>query len=273
MGAVTVVRAMAVYDGKLWCGGVGGEIWTFDGTDWALQASGAWAVCSNLVTFDGRIYGTFTLPYPAGGEVRYSTGGEWTTDEVIAWPRTFMYLCEYDGNLYVVDDAVRVWRREEPDYVQIWAAGGGTPSNMAVYDGKLWLARGPDGKVYSSEGGEFSLEYDGSDGDPWYIASYGGELWVGLYGDTQVFRYDGVSWSEEGFDDFRRIRALAAVGGQLWIGTGYYARVYAWDGEVYCLDFQPSVATSQHDTYVFCEFNGDVYAGTSCGGHVFRLTA
>ena len=273
MGNLSVIRAMVEYDGKLWVGGVGDEIWTFDGSDWTLQASGDWAVCTDLVAFGGRICGAFTLPYPAGGEVRYSTGGAWTTDEVIAWPRTFMYLCEYDGDLYVVDDALKVWRRAEPDYMEIWDGGWGTPSNMAVYGGKLWLARGPDGKVYSSSGGAFSLEYDGTDGEAWDIAVYEGELFVGLTGTAQVFRYDGASWSEEGFDDFRRIRGFGVAGGYLWIGTGYYARVYAWDGEVYTLDFQAPIATSEDDTHTFCEFNGDVYAGTSCGGHVYRLTA
>lgn len=269
MGNLTVVRAMAEYDGLLWIAGNGGQMYTWDGVDMTLALEGDWSWITDLVVFDGLLWAAVTLPAPGGGQVWCYDGVEWIVDGSIAWPRTFLYLREYDGDLYVVTDDVELYRRDVPDYVSVFDAGGGSASNMVVYDGLLWLARGPDGRVYSFDGDEGALEYDGLDGSAWNMASYAGELWVGLEGTWNIFRYDGVDWTQQVFKDFRRVKSFRVVGDYLFIGTGYYARVYAWDGQNYVLDYQPPGAKSTHDTHVMCEYGGDLYIGTNIKGGVF----
>lgn len=269
MGNISTVRALAVYDGKLWAGGVGGEIWSFDGASWSLEKSGSWSVISDFVVFDGKLWATVTLPAPAGGEIWYWDGATWTVDEAVAFPRTWLYFGVYGGSLFCVQDDVQVFERVAGAWSSSLDAGGGSASKMAVHDGKLWVARGPDAKVWSFDGVDWVEEYDGSDGSAWAIASYGGELWVGLDGTHQIFRYDGVDWVEQEFTDFRRVRGFDVAMGYLWIGTGWYARAYAWDGEDYVLDTQPAGAKRDNDTFVFCEYAGDLYLGTNIGGRVF----
>lgn len=269
MGNVSTVRALAVYDGKLWAAGVGPEIWSFDGSDWALEKSGSWSVISDLVVFDGLLWATVTLPFPAGGEIWYYDGATWTVDESVAFPRTWFYFGIYDGALFCTLDDVHVFERVAGNWVSSFDAGGGSASKMATYDSKLWLARGPDAKVWSYDSVDWVQEYDGTDGSAWAIASYGGELWVGLDGTYQIFRYDGVDWVEQDFTDFQRVRGFGVAIGYLWIGTGYYARAYAWDGESYVLDTQPADANRDHDTFVFVEYAGDLYLGTDIDGRVY----
>jgi hypothetical protein len=268
------VRALAAYDGKLWAAGVGGEIWAYDGATWSLVKSGSWSAITDLVVYDGKLWAAVTLPFPAGGEVWYWDGATWTVDEVIAWPRAFRYLAVYGNDLWGVTDDVELYLRGALDWESVWDAGGGSASNMAVHDGLLWLARGPDAKVWSFDGEEATLEYDGSDGSAWAVASFGGELWVGLDGTYQIFRYDGVDWVEQDFVDFRRVSGFGVALGYLWIGTGWYARAYAWDGTDYVLDTQPADANRDDNTYVFCEYAGDLYLGTNIDGRVYvRKTA
>ena len=269
LGNISVVRAMAVYDGKLWAAGVGGEIWSYDGSDWVLEKSGSWSVITDLVAFEGKLWAAVVLPYPEGGQVWYYDGATWTVDETIAWPRYFAYLCEYASDLWGVTDDVELFLRHSLAWESYFDAGGGSSSNMAVHDGLLWLARGPDGKVWSFDTEEATLRYDGPDGNAWTTASYGGSLWVGLDKTHQIFRYDGVDWTDYDFADYHRVRAMAVALGYLWIGTGWYGRVYAWDGESYVLDSQPADANRDHDTLAFCEFGGDLYYGTNIDGRVY----
>jgi trimeric autotransporter adhesin len=206
----TMVRTVAVYDGKLFAGGwftragdvAASCIASWDGVAWSPVGSGMNNLVRSLGVFDGNLYagGWFSR---AGG-VYASCVAKWNGE---AWSPLGSGMDDWVHDALLVRDGVLMvggWFME---------AGGVGVGHVARWDGAAWsaLEQAPPG--------------NGLNGNVYASVAVGGDLIVG--GDftrvdgihaSRVARWDGTAWSRYGTGMNRPVRAVCIYNGDLVAG-------------------------------------------------------
>jgi trimeric autotransporter adhesin len=247
-GVGNSVRALCVFDGKLYVGGLfttlgdgvtsASRIAAWDGSDWSTLPSGV----GNGVSSDVLALSVFAGKLYVGGQFTSLGDGATTARRIAAWDGSawstlgmgenngvsggVLALTVFSGRLFVGGSFIALGDGASANRIAAWDGAAwsnltvgrsngvlGVVNALSVFGGKLVV------------GGSFATLGDGTTSAK-YIAEYNGSTWANL----TVGRSNGLSST---------VSALAAFGGRLFIG-GFFTTlgdgvtpakyIAAWDG-------------------------------------------
>jgi hypothetical protein len=291
---VQVIPALAVFDGKLYAGGMSNtqsnaHLFVFDGNDWsdidfASKVGVAVNMIESLEVFNGQLFiGARTFNGTTYNSRVYSSyDGTTFTQDFSGFGNYFQSgigdLAIHDGELYATVSVSNgeVFKRIGANN---WVSVGGAftssqmPRALASYQGSLYVGTNLSGAVVSRWNGstwELAGNLTTLLGIPqtsvWSLAADGNTLYAGPVGtmalvSSTIPAFDGTDWvASQSVIGNTRVRE---VNGQVWAG--------ALDGKIYRNVDGTWQAMGQIPNYAFdfAEYKGNIYAAGS-DGKVYR---
>jgi len=263
-GAEEYIFALAAYNGKLYAGqgnGTGnGDVYVYDGVSWSLSYDGAQEAIYSLAVYNGKLYAG--QGYSTGdGDVLVFDGSTWGVSLDNPFVSYVYAMTEFQGKLYAAFSSPgSVYSFDGSSWTKVYDYNT-TLADMAVYDGKLYLAAMYYILVF--DGNYWGITYDAGATYVKKLAVYNNRLYAGLGGSTgtgDVLVYDGKSWamSFDGTQEY--IVSLFPHDGRLYAGQGSGTgdgRIYVLNGATWTLAY----SGLQEYIYSMAAYNGKLYAG------------
>ncbi|OGH46807.1 MAG: hypothetical protein A3B47_01560 [Candidatus Levybacteria bacterium RIFCSPLOWO2_01_FULL_39_24] len=292
-GSTASIRAMAVYNNKLYVG-VGdaagdSDVLVFDGSTWSTSYNGTESYIVSLAVYNGKLYAGKGGITDGDGDVLVFNGTTWSTSYSGSFGAIYS-LAVYNGKLYAGQGCGMICTSGTDDIFVFdgttWSTSyNGSLANisaLAVYNGKLYAGeRGVsngDGDVFVFDGSTWSTSYSGSAEEILSLAVYNGKLYAGQGGDASagegdIFSFDGSAWSTSRNGSQEKIDSLVVYNGKLYAGQGSESG----DGDVLMFDgsaWSTSYNGTQERIQSVAVYNGKLYAGQGYGsgdGDVYVL--
>ena len=287
LGAETRMRALAVYNGRLYggTGSLSGALYRWDDVNiWEQVAPqlGAEVEIFSLAVYNGRLYGgTGNL----GNLYRWNDTNAWEQVAPQLGAETQIFsLAVYNGRLYGGTgslgklykwDDISAWEEVAPQLaaeIRIWS--------LAVYNGRLYGGTGALGNLYrwnDTNAWEQVAPQLGAEARIFSLAVYNGRLYGGtgnLVGN--LYRWDDVNIWEQVAPQLgaeTQILSLAVYNGRLYGGTGSLSgALYRWDDVNIWEQVAPQLG-AETGILSLAVFNGRLYGGTEALGNLYRLQA
>lgn len=295
--SVYQLKALAVYDGKLYAGGsdfnqTNGRLFRYDGTSWvdtnfSTAVGVAVDMIESLQVFNGRLYiGTrvdvggnkfsrlyyYDISFYQDWSVPGQAGNSGFEDLAVHNNTLYaahgtnsseVYQRNGDNNWVVLGSAIEAGSpvRALTSFNGSLFAGTGASGNQA----KVWRWTGSDWTLEKNLTNDFGLTQDGAAS----LAAFNGRLYVGLMGSgttSPIFVYDGASWTISTTISGCSFARLAAINDRLWAGS-CSDEAYVFDGSTWEL----TGYAGQGGILDFAQYGQFTYASTLGNGEVYFL--
>lgn len=290
------IKALAVYNGKLYAGGGLGNqtdahLYVYDGSNWTdLNFATTLGIPVNMIeslqVFNGRLYigARVLVDVSTYARVYYYDGTTFTQDlstSGIAYQSGIEDLTVHNGYLYAlkgISNGEVFQRIGDGNWSSVGGAftGGVMPRSLASFKRDLYLGTGAGGAIVRKWNGStweivtnITTLFGIGANAIWSMAANDDTLFVGPVGTMAVVpsiipAFDCTNLSTS-LSVSGNVTRLAEIDGQIWAGT-LDGKIYRNNGAWQEYGVIPKYA------FDFTEYQGDIYAAGS-NGVVYRATA
>ena len=187
-GNPSYVRFFQEYDGNMWVGTSSGDIYTYDGVNWAIHHNFGAVDVSGVEVYDDKLYvGCYS------DEIYVYDGTSWTS----SYDFTGTYavgLKVYNDKLYFGTALGKIYVYNGTSWALSYDSTLGNIFSMGVYDGNLFVTGDGTGEIFTYDGTNWASIYDIASDKGTYFEVFDGNLFIGAR-NSEIYTYDGTTFS------------------------------------------------------------------------------